>query len=279
LWIVKNRFDPAVRHGFEGYSAHSQYNLLAASMLATAWLFADDSISESACPADVGGFVFPLPEFHKIFANCGGLYLELDTAADPHYNSTGLIRVHKAGCEPLIGPTDSGTAGEHPWAVGIAWPEGKQWQSLAGLGAKDLKAVHLSTGDATPQRVRFSVRYELQRTGATAVVESYDLSPQQVSVAVEVEGRISQLRVRFPAFATDGQNPARIITEGSTVRVELNGSRQIFSVQSPAKVELHPTGSLVPSRNGYFQGIEGTVKGNRVTYILKPEKLSSKSRE
>jgi hypothetical protein len=273
LWIVKNRFDPAVRHGFEGYSSHSQYNLLAASMLATAWLFADDTIAESASPADVGGFVFQLPDFHKIFANCGGLYLELDSAADPHYNSTGLIRVHKTGCEPLIGPTDSGAAGEHPWAVGVAWPEGKRWQSLAGLGAKDLIAVTLTTFEATPQRVRFKVRYELQRKGVSAVVENYDLTPQQVTVAVDVEGKIPELRVRFPAFATDGQTPTHIVTESSTVRVELNGSRETFSVQSPAKVDLHPTGSLVPSRNGYFQGIEGAVKGNRVTYTLKPELL------
>ncbi|MDB6058063.1 MAG: hypothetical protein JWO95_1907 [Verrucomicrobiales bacterium] len=77
LWIVKNRFDPAVRHGFQSYSSHSQYNLLAASMMATAWNFADDSIVEGACPADVGGFAIELPEFHKVFANAGGTYLEI----------------------------------------------------------------------------------------------------------------------------------------------------------------------------------------------------------
>src|ERR1043166_5542954 len=190
LWIVKNRFDPAVRHGFEGYSSHSQYNLLAASMLASAWLFADDAIPEGAAPADVGGFAFHLPEFHKIFANAGGLYVELDTAADPHYNSTGLIRVHRSGCEPLIGPTASGAGGEHPWGVGAPWREGKQWQSLAGLGAKDLKSVTLSTIGATPQRVRFRVRYELQRKGITAVVENYDLTPQQVTVTAEILGKM-----------------------------------------------------------------------------------------
>jgi hypothetical protein len=271
LWIVKNRFDPAVRHGFEGYSSHSQYNLLAASMLASAWLFADDAIPEGASPAEVGGFVFQLPEFHKIFANCGGLYLELDIAGDPHYNSTGLIRVHKIGCETLIGPTDSGPAGEHPWAVGVAWPEGKKWQSLAGLGAKDLKAANLSVTEATPLRVRFAVRYVTQRPGVTLVVENYDLTPQQVRVAVELEGKVPELRVRFPAFATDGQNASCITTDGPSVRVELNGSRQTFTVESSPKIELHSTDSLVSSRNGYFQGIEGTAKGSSVTYTLKPE--------
>ena len=271
LWIVKNRLDPAVRHGFEGYSAHSQYNLLAASMMATAWLFADDGIPEGACPADVGGFVFQLPEFHKIFANSGGLYVELDTAGDPHYNSTGLVRVHKSGCEPLIGPTDSSPAGQEPWAVGIAWLEGAKWQTLAGLGAKDLKEVNLSVIETTPDRMRFTVRYVMQRPGVGAIVENYDLTPQQVRVAVELEGKASELRVRFPAFACDGQNASRITTERSSVRVELNGSRQTFMVESPRNVALRCTGQWLASRNGYFQGIEGTVKGPRVVYTLKPE--------
>ena len=270
LWIVKNRFDPAVRHGFEGYSSHSQYNLLAASMLATAWLFADDAIPEGAAPADVGGFAFHLPEFHKIFANAGGLYVELDTAADPHYNSTGLIRVHKAGCEPLIGPTDGSPAAHQPWAVGIAWREGSQWRPLAGLGAKDLKEVRLSVAEVTPERVRFTVRYLVERPNVTAIAETYELTPKQVRVAVEVEGQGTQLRARFPAFACDGLNISRISCDGPSARVELNGSSETFTVESPRNVELHATGQLVECRNGYFQGIEGEVKGTRVVYTLRP---------
>lgn len=240
-------------------------------MLATAWLFADDTILEGACPADVGGFVFQLPEFHKIFANDGGLYLELDTAADPHYNATGLIRVHKSGCETLVGPSDSSPAEHQPWAIGVAWREGQQWQSLAGMGAKDLKEVKLAVVETTPERVRFTVRYELQRPGVRAVVENYELTPQQVRVAVEVEGKAPQLRVRFPAFACDGQSVSRITLDGGSVRVELNGSRQTFTVEAPKKVKLVSTGQWLTVRNGYVQGVEGEVKGARVVYTLRPE--------
>jgi hypothetical protein len=38
-WIIKNRYDPALRFGYETYSMFSSYNLLPASMLATALLF------------------------------------------------------------------------------------------------------------------------------------------------------------------------------------------------------------------------------------------------
>jgi len=54
LQIVKNHFDPSLRFGYEDYSFLSQYNLLPASQLATAYVFADqtDAIPE-ARPRDI----------------------------------------------------------------------------------------------------------------------------------------------------------------------------------------------------------------------------------
>jgi hypothetical protein len=40
------------------------------------------SSSLPQCPAEVGGFVLELPFHHKVFANCAGMYLEIDTAAE-----------------------------------------------------------------------------------------------------------------------------------------------------------------------------------------------------
>ena len=55
--VVKNRYPVETRHGHERYSQHTCYNMLACSMLAQAWQFADEHIEEKPCPADVGGFV------------------------------------------------------------------------------------------------------------------------------------------------------------------------------------------------------------------------------
>ncbi|MBU6401298.1 MAG: hypothetical protein KGS61_13365, partial [Verrucomicrobia bacterium] len=221
LWIVKNRFDPAVRHGFESYSFHSQYNLLAASMLATAWLFADDTTAEGPAPADVGGYVIQLPEFHKVIANAGGLYAEIDTGADPHYNSTGLIRVHRAGVEPLIGPTDGAAIKDLPLAIGIAWREGDRWQPLAGLGQPRPPPTKVTLQSAAPVLVRFSIRYATECPAAADVIENYALTPHQLHVAVAVEGATDRLQVRFPALAFDGERATRITTEGAVATVEL----------------------------------------------------------
>lgn len=270
LWIVKNRFDPALRHGFEGYSFHSQYNLLAASMLATAWLFADEQIPEGACPADVGGFIVHLPDFHKVIANTGGLYVEIDTAADPNYNSTGLLRVHKKGINPLVGPSDGAAIKDEPLAIGIAWREDDRWQALAGLGREQIVRVSVTVQEATPKRVAFTVRYEVNRPQVHAVVEVYELTSEQVRVTAEVDGGVDSLLVRFPALAFDGQQASRISVIGNTATVQLDGSQQTFQVNEPSSVTLKRAGRWVYCRNGYLEPIEGEVKDKRVTYTLTP---------
>lgn len=270
LWIVKNRFDPAARHGFMGYSSHTQYNLLAASMLCTAWLFADEAVPEGVCPAEVGGFAFELPDFHKVIANAGGLYLELDVTAAPEYNSTGLIRVHKTDVDPLVGPTDTSDSKDGSVAVGIAWREGDRWQSLAGLTKKEIKRVEFSTGEKSPEHVRFKIRYVLDQLNITAVVENYDLTPQRVEVTAEVDGETSEIQARFPAFAFDGANATQIALNGASASVQLNRSQESFSIVSPPGAELSRNGKWTTFRNGYFGTIEGTVPGKSVTYTLTP---------
>jgi hypothetical protein len=270
LWIVKNYFDPAERHGFQGYSTHSQYNLLTASMLCAAWLFADDDIPEGVCPAQVGGFAFELPEFHKVFANAGGLYVELETAAAPEYNSTGLIRVHKSDVDPLVGPTDSSAINDGPAAVSIAWSEGVRWQSLAAMGRKQIEQAEFSTEQNTVDHVRFKVRYVLNHQQVSAVTESYDLTPDHVQVTAQAEGDVTEVKAQFPAMAFDGASATQIDIVGATASVRLNHSQEVFSIESPLGATLSRSGSWTSFRNGFLEMIEGVVPGQRVVYTLTP---------
>lgn len=105
-YIVKNRFPLEARHGYESYSVHQNYNLLACSMLCTAWENADDSIVETAAPADAGGFVIHIPEFNTVVAHAAGNYVQFMTRGDGHYNPTGLLRVHLRGGHPRLGFSD-----------------------------------------------------------------------------------------------------------------------------------------------------------------------------
>ena len=111
---------------------------------------ADDSIAERAIPSEVGGYVFDLREtFRKVAAAAGGYYVLIDTAADEHYDATGLQRVHRAGVK--LSPLNSSAAAERwygpreatdKWALtpGIQWKadaDGK-WRGLAQFARKEL---------------------------------------------------------------------------------------------------------------------------------------------
>ncbi|MBW3624708.1 MAG: hypothetical protein KY468_14990 [Armatimonadetes bacterium] len=276
LWIVKNYFDPALRHGFEGYSFHSQYNLLAASMLATAWLYADDRIPEGVCPADTGGFVVELPEFHKIIANAGGLYLEIETGADPHYNSTGLIRIHKSGVDPLVGPSDSSPIDAGALAVGVGAWNGKGWDVLAGYGRKEVASTRVKVQHTQPNHVRFSVVYTVSSPVLSSVTETYDLTPERVRVTSEIAGSAERTQVRFPALVFDGKRVSAVEVNGNEARVRLGESIQTFRVEEPKGVVLRRSGRRIPCRNGFLEPIEGEARTSRWVYTLRPHREEEK---
>lgn len=150
---LKNGFDPAANFGRDAYGHYSVYSLLAASFFGLAALFADDSIPEAPCPAEIGGYVFALPDaFHKLFATGGNTHVELDLRADAHYDATGLGRFTRTGVPLELGPGMPITAtpayllpadlvAAQPLAIGPAWPSGEGWQALAGL-SDGLQARH-----------------------------------------------------------------------------------------------------------------------------------------
>ena len=269
LWIVKNRADPATRHGFERYSNHAQYNLLAAGMLALAWERADEAIPEGGCPAEHGGFVVELPAFHKMVANAGGLYVEVETAAQGKYDSTGLLRLHRAGCEPLLGPSSNVPAAATPLASGVSWRGRHGWQPLAGLVKHDALPM-VTTHVEQPQLIRFDVRYSVTPGGAAHVDEAYELTPEQARVEVALRGLPSGLRVRFPIFLGDGERDSTIAVDGGAARVRMGGAEQVFRVASPAGVTLRRMGERIPHRNGWVDIVEGQAPGTSVTYTLSP---------
>ncbi len=277
LSIVKNHFDPASRHGFENYSSHSQYNLLAASMMATAWTFADDTISEAACPADMGGFAFEVPEFHKVFANAGGLYVEIDTAAYSDYNSTGLIRVHKAGVEPFIGPSDVPPARDYPLATGVAWKGTDGWESLAGWPREKISKIEFKPLVTETNNVKFSIAYTLEGASIGSLTETYALNGKEVDVTTTINGKATQIKVRFPAFTFDGRSASIVTVSNTVATVTLGTSRQTFSVDSKLTTPLHRSGQLIPTRNGFVEAVEGEMKGKTVHYRLRPERLPEKT--
>ncbi len=193
LQIVKNHFNASLRWGYEDYSYVSNYNLLPASMVAAAFMYADESITECPTFADVGGFAIELPEHHLVIANAGGVYTEIETSADPNYDPMGLHRVHINTCgvgaqgscvsaythiTPTAGPpffTGEGTGiAIGPWWSTADAPANRT--SFAGLNYLDVAAISVTPNwGLSSTNVAFSVEYFLLVTGAV-VTQSYNIS-------------------------------------------------------------------------------------------------------
>jgi hypothetical protein len=238
LWIVKNRVAPELRHGYESYSFHSQYNLLTAAMLALAWLRADDRIAERPCPADTGGYAFALqPAFHKAFAAAGGFYVEIDTGADLHYNPTGILRLHHRGMPPEtlsdgVTPACEYSVPARPTralAIGPEWRDvDGRWVGLASRGAADLDATEVRVVTQSAERVEVELLYRGRLAGgATGVRQTVSLSPTGVKVEHTVEGDVSAVREIVPVLASDGQTDTTIEGDTGTVAV-VRGARRLL---------------------------------------------------
>lgn len=252
--IVKNWADPSLRWGYEGYSFLSQYNLLPAAMLAAAYTYSEDSeATVSECPtfADVGGFAFELPEHHLVIANAGGVYVQVETGSDPHYDSTGLNRVHINTCgssedvahcaspPPLL----TFTAGSHQEDGGFSMG-GPEWSmggssggssgssggnfSLGNAAYSDVTAaVFTPVWVASSSSLAFTVSFDLDfggnGTSVATVVQQYTLNSTVGGDAVTVASSLllprsypipASFALQLPLFLYNGRDNTTVAAAG-----------------------------------------------------------------
>jgi hypothetical protein len=274
LWIIKNRFNPAERFGYQDYSFVSNYNNLPASMLAMAYLLADDTITEGPSVAEVGGVVFEVPSHHKIFANIQGTYLELETCADPEYDATGLTRVHYPSIEPMVGPTAGSPIQNRARAIGVGWRKGNVEESLANfgygsmVGIGKLDVVHMGSS-----QLSFNVTYTLSKSlaGVTTVVESYTVVSGEATITAMVSEPVDNVDIIFPAFLFDGQRNFTVSSSGKQARVGYSGTCQTFTVLSDTADVVY-IDDQVQARNGYMGRFTANVAHNgSVQYSVQPQ--------
>ena len=263
LSIIKNWFDPSLRWGYEGYSYLTNYNALPAAMLAAAFMYADDSIPECSAPADVGGFVFALPEHHLVIANAAGVYAEIETGPDCNYEPAGLHRVHMDTCG--VGAADScvsvtpllvssagppcGAVGEGgsggPIAFGPWWATSRDAPGartlLSATSYANVSSVALSPAfTITANLVEFDLMWQLNADGV-AINQHYALSVAAdgsapsiaVTNSIALTGPSPAILTRFgvqlPAFAFDGT---------TNFTVTLDEAARTATVSAPAAPEL-----------------------------------------
>lgn len=281
-YIVKNRYPIEARHGYEGYSHHTCYNLLACSMLTQAWQFAEAGVPERPAPCDVGGYVVPiLDPFHKVFASAGGTYVEYDTCGDHVYNPTGLLRVHVKGGHPQLGPSDgcaskfSGT--DVNIAVGPLWQDASgAWRSLAETSPP---APRVDIVEEKPDQVVFRVTFSELRVKGRAgpgitVMEAITVEPAGVTVRDEItSSSVKSLRISYPMLVFDGLQKTQIRMNGNTLEMSMDGKGVQFEFLQPAGATLQRSGKELNHRNGTVEPVYGDVPGRTAVYEIRAPHL------
>jgi hypothetical protein len=274
--IIKNHIQPESRHGYEGYSHHSQYNLLPATMLALAADFADDSIEEGPTPCEAGSYTLDIPAFHKVIANHHGTGIVIDTKADTRYDGTGLLRVHQAGGDPILGPNDVPAADDYPMNIGVAWREftGGDWVHLASHGQHTDITTKLAASDSSDGTRTITMVYSIPSSGHT-ITERYDLSLTGVDVSITVDGAVEALTLTYPCHVSDGKLSPQILVEGTVLQTSIDGTTRTFSVTTPGASPLTMQDEKVAYRNGYVQCVTSTIPGRTIQYSLMDGSLSA----
>lgn len=221
---VKNHFDPDLQWGCEGYSYFNKYMITVASNAYLAYFVADDGIAPTVAPADMGGFVAETSEdFHKVFMNAGGYFVEMDCNADISYDAGGLGRVHKKDCDPRVClsvpfPCDKSnykleTPNQHPLSIccykntadGIlcSAQEGMKHQLISKIqGAEQCAAVFDCNLNEEPL---FNAEYTVSSAGVDIVFSGAD-------------------GILLPAFLFDGVKETEILATNGQILVRYNGS-------------------------------------------------------
>ncbi|MBE6568697.1 MAG: hypothetical protein E7658_00595 [Ruminococcaceae bacterium] len=245
---VKNCYPFRMHFGCELYAYFDKYMITAASNYYAAHLFCDDSI-ETGEFDDSPSIWCTSDHFHKVFARAGGYFLEYDKDADPHYDASGLGRVHKYGAPSTL-CLSMACCGKKPRykingaePVYLALCPGIQKDGEWDFSA-DPKWVHTLTDQETgADYVSLTMESRLDEETVTV---NYKVDENGVSAAVSGKGEIAYA---LPAFTFDGEKETEISVEEHCLRVTYEGwvCRYTFSGK------LEDSGKTAVNRNGHYR--------------------------
>jgi len=272
-YVVKNRFPIEKKHGYERYSVHTCYNMLAASMLAQAWQFSKDKIEEKPAPADIGGFVLRTRKFHKVFANVKGTYLEYELRTDKKYNPTGIVRSHIKGSNPQLGPSNGiaplFSGKENYMSTGPLWKnEENKWVSLAEI-IPEYSAIEIL--EETKDSVKFLLEHDLTTSEEKPqfITETITIQDNVITVNTSFKGFNGKKRISWPMLVYDGKNKVKNTISEKSVSLSLLDKNISFSIVSPEEVEIILSNNTLKHVNGLAKGVYAEFSGNNITYQLK----------
>lgn len=244
---IKNRFPFDSMYGCEGYAYFDKYMITSASFYYAASMVCDDSIAPIE-PEETPFVWQTSPHFHKIFAKAGGYALEFDTNADPHYDASGLGRVHKMGapspiCMSLPCPAhpNINLFGAEVMAASLCPGIGHEGKLL--WSADEQCAYEVNCRETEGSAV---VNLACSFPEGSVIQTEYTLSADGIDIVNRGKGKMYYM---LPAFDFDGETHTEI-TCGET---ELAVSYEGWTCRYRTDGKILDSGKTAANRNGHYR--------------------------
>lgn len=305
---MKNFFPVESKFGVENYGYYDKYMMTMGVFLFIGLPFADETIDEFPCPAELGGYVFETTGyFHKVFANCGSYSIEIDTSADFFYDSTGLGRIHKTGAPSEL--AISGSAGilrhlryitpgcvQDAMALSPGWDKSGRPEFLSTISNKDSHSFDYIKNDFDSEdafesfkdsfnngltheinvieesavKTILSVRYSGSAfNGISGVTEIYTISGNGVEVeSILHDPEEEKIYFLTPAFMTNGRDESIIESEGDRITISSMGWKFIAETDGV----FQESSDILGNRNGKYKKYIAAKNSDRIKMKFKLEK-------
>ena len=265
---IKNYFPTETSYGCEEYAYFDKYMITTASNLYAAYQICDSTIPFDTVDDCTPCIAVTTASFHKLFAKARGYGLEFDLAADPHYDASGLGRVHRVGAPSTIClscpcPADpsflvdvensfafslcSAVFDDGAWMLGAA--KGSRYEILS-TGATDSEAV-------VTLRCRFA--------NGRSIEETYQVCDGGVTISVKGEGEIGYA---LPVLDFDGARHTVITSAENSLTVSYDGWLCRFLTDGRV-VDLN---RIAANRNGHYRAFM-TCKEKDITVKIEIIKM------
>lgn len=255
LWLskepirhIKNRFPTETKYGCEDYAYFDKYMITAASFFYSAYQMCDDSIPVSGVEDGAPAVCQTSEYFHKLFLKCGEYSAQLDTSADPHYDASGLGRLHRKGAPSAIAlslpcPSKPEYILNLPDAMELSvcpgvWKDGA-WVFATGEGAQ-YRCEELETSESAAWTELCC------RIGDQSVKVKYTLDTDGLGIEINGEGKLACL---IPAFFFDGETYTDIHTEKGSLTVSYEGWQCRYTTDG----QIRDLEKLGGNRNGHYK--------------------------
>ena len=226
-----------------------------ASFAYAAYSICDDTIAFEEMPDVEPQTAVTTEHFHKLFLKGGGYGIEIDVDADPHYDASGVGRVHRVGAPSAICMTCPCPA-EPVYKVDIdpmafslcaAYRDGDAWL----LGA-DINSKYEILENRTDSNSAFATLSCRLTNGKTAE-EHYTVNENGVEISVLGNGDIGYA---LPAFYFDGESYTDISHSENSLTVTYEG----WTCKYVTNGKIIDINKAAANRSGYYRAFLATAK-------------------